>query len=177
MRCATCGNGNPSPALHHLPRVRERPSRRRRPRRPRGPRPAGATRRPGSGISSRGSARRRSSSRRARSGRSAARRSARCGIQSPRVSRQHARDLLAGGGRRPLDPRPGLAERDPGRRPPGEGARLQGRRRAHEIGPFVCSYRRVDGIGCTTELQELLDSQADTQEVVDRPPCRAGSRR
>ncbi|MCO5168102.1 MAG: FHA domain-containing protein [Planctomycetes bacterium] len=33
------------------------------------------------------------------------------------------------------------------------------------IGPFACTYRRIDAIGSMAELQALLDSQADTQEV------------
>jgi hypothetical protein len=33
------------------------------------------------------------------------------------------------------------------------------------IGPFSCTYRRLDAINSLNELNELLDSQADTQEV------------
>lgn len=33
------------------------------------------------------------------------------------------------------------------------------------IGPFSCTYKRLDAINSMTELQELLDSQEDTQEV------------
>lgn len=33
------------------------------------------------------------------------------------------------------------------------------------IGPFTCTYRRLDAIGSMAELQQLLDSQAETQEV------------
>lgn len=33
------------------------------------------------------------------------------------------------------------------------------------VGPFTCTYKRLDAINSMSELQELLDSQADTQEV------------
>lgn len=33
------------------------------------------------------------------------------------------------------------------------------------IGPFACTYKRLDAINSLSELQELLDSQEDTQEV------------
>lgn len=33
------------------------------------------------------------------------------------------------------------------------------------IGPFSCTYKRLDAINSLSELQELLDSQEDTQEV------------
>lgn len=34
------------------------------------------------------------------------------------------------------------------------------------IGPFTCTYKRVSGRGSTRELEAMLDSQADTQEMV-----------
>lgn len=85
-------------------------------------------------------------------------------IQSPRVSRQHAAIIWPEGADGPsirdLGSQNGILVDG---RPVKEHAFKDGDELT--IGPFVCNYRRVDGIGSTTELQDLLDSQADTQEV------------
>lgn len=84
-------------------------------------------------------------------------------IQSPRVSRVHAA-ILWQEGKKPV-------VRDLQSQ---NGVHVNGRQvREHAlqdgdeltIGPFTATYRMVDGIGSTAELQELLDSQADTQTV------------
>lgn len=83
-------------------------------------------------------------------------------IQSPRVSRHHAALLWRDGKPvvRDLASQAGVVVNGA---PVREHVLVDGDELV--IGPFVCTYRCLDGIGSMAEMQELLDSQEDTQEL------------
>jgi hypothetical protein len=83
-------------------------------------------------------------------------------IQSPRVSRHHAALLWREG-------KPVLRDLASNAGVVVNGAPIREHTLADGdevvIGPFMCTYRCLDGIGSMAEMQELLDSQEDTQEI------------
>jgi hypothetical protein len=84
-------------------------------------------------------------------------------IQSPRVSRHHAMLMWREGKPvlRDLESQAGVAVNG---KPVREHTLADGDEVT--IGPFTCTYRCLDGIGSLSEMQDLLDSQADTQQLV-----------